>query len=232
MKKKEGFFRKVLDRMTGEDFEKLEAEGNAARRRGDYKTALSLYEKCKAWELAGKMAEKLGNDSLAISFYDMETSYFAGEPIFAPNPEDSARLYHKHGLLKKAFDRYYDNFNYSKAGEIAEEMKDFNLAIKAYEEALKYKNAKNKRVLRQRIKELEERRDRELSHKKGRNLTSKLSLFIITLLGFITSMFFLSSNVTGNSIANLNIIDSNEIGAVLFIFSLILGFFFIRSNKN
>lgn len=59
------------------------------------------------------------------------------------------------------------------------------------------------------------------------NLEKKV-LSIVATLGILSGLFFLSSNITGNVVGNLNQTSSNWIGGILFVIGLIGGYFFVR----
>ena len=65
---------------------------------------------------------------------------------------------------------------------------------------------------------------------KQEGLERKLSA-ITTILGFLASLFFLSSNFTGNVISNLTLKTSNIIGTILFLVGLIGAFFYFKKRK-
>ena len=50
------------------------------------------------------------------------------------------------------------------------------------------------------------------------------------MIGLISGLFFLSSNITGNAIGSQAI--SNWIGAVLLVVGLVAGFFWMRTRKK
>ncbi len=54
--------------------------------------------------------------------------------------------------------------------------------------------------------------------------------FSIAIIGIITGIFFLSSNLTGNVIGNLNHINTNIIGVVLFFVGVLGALFWIRRS--
>lgn len=55
---------------------------------------------------------------------------------------------------------------------------------------------------------------------------------IITAAGIIGGLFFLSSNITGNAIANLSVRTNSILGAGLLIVGLVAGFFWLKSRKR
>jgi len=52
---------------------------------------------------------------------------------------------------------------------------------------------------------------------------------VIATLGLLGTIIFLSSNITGYTIAGLNNTSSNWIGAILLIVSLVAGYFWVRN---
>lgn len=73
----------------------------------------------------------------------------------------------------------------------------------------------------------------EKDRKKQRGLDDSLnsaSLVIITFIGLIAGLLFLSSNITGNTISNMTNSTSNIIGAVLLVIGLVAGYFWIRNK--
>jgi len=54
---------------------------------------------------------------------------------------------------------------------------------------------------------------------------------IIAIAGLGVGLFFLSSNITGNAIADLSVKSSSFLGAGLLIVGLVAGFFWLRRNK-
>ncbi len=71
------------------------------------------------------------------------------------------------------------------------------------------------------------RQKRRAQKLRARNLEGTLAT-----ITFVTGLLFLSPNITGNAIADINTSNSNIIGAILFIIGLIGGFFWIKSSKN
>lgn len=64
-----------------------------------------------------------------------------------------------------------------------------------------------------------------------KSLEQKVSAVVATA-GLVSSLFFLSSNVTGNAIANLTNSDSSFLGAGLLIAGLVAGFFWVKSRNK
>ncbi len=54
---------------------------------------------------------------------------------------------------------------------------------------------------------------------------------IASILGILGGLFFLSSNITGNAIANVSQSSSNALGAVLLVVGLVTGFFWLKGRK-
>jgi len=86
------------------------------------------------------------------------------------------------------------------------------------------------RDLSSRVDELNQRRISRIQSRKYRNIEQKVSAIIgIGSLG--VSLFFLSSNLTGNAIGNLESQSSNLIGVGLLFISLVSGVFLMRRRK-
>ena len=66
---------------------------------------------------------------------------------------------------------------------------------------------------------------------KNKSLENKVTSAIV-IAGFASSLLFLSSNITGNAIADLSVKTSSAIGIVLFAIALIAGFFWLRNKKR
>ena len=73
--------------------------------------------------------------------------------------------------------------------------------------------------------------DRTKFIKKKRGLEEKLEMSIM-IFSFITSFFFLSSNLTGNVIADLSAKTTSFLGAGLLIIGLVADFFWLRNRKR
>jgi len=54
---------------------------------------------------------------------------------------------------------------------------------------------------------------------------------IITIVALIGGLFFLSDNITGNVVTNLDTDTSNLVGVSLFVIGLIGAFFYFKSKK-
>lgn len=54
---------------------------------------------------------------------------------------------------------------------------------------------------------------------------------IISIIGLIGAIFFLSTNITGNAIANVTNSTSNIVGACLLVVGLVCSFFWLRRRK-
>lgn len=52
-----------------------------------------------------------------------------------------------------------------------------------------------------------------------------------SIVGILGGLFFLSSNITGNAVANVSPSSSNIFGAVLLVVGLVAGFFWISNKK-
>ena len=71
----------------------------------------------------------------------------------------------------------------------------------------------------------------EQETQKKKSLEQKL-LSVISIAGLGAGIFFLSSNLTGNAIADLTTKTTSFIGAGLLIVGLVAGFFWIKSRKK
>jgi len=72
----------------------------------------------------------------------------------------------------------------------------------------------------------------EKARNKGSVFESKLSS-IIAIVGIVSGVFFLSPNLTGNVVGNLNESSSNLLGVGLLILGIIAGLFYLKkSEKN
>lgn len=69
-----------------------------------------------------------------------------------------------------------------------------------------------------------------LRQRKKKQLEDKSMIALI--VGIIGGLPFLSPNITGNSIANMNLQASNIAGAIFFIIGLVGAFFLLRSKKE
>lgn len=67
--------------------------------------------------------------------------------------------------------------------------------------------------------------------KKKRRLEEKLEM-AITIFSFIMGLFFLSSNLTGNTIADLSVRETSFIGIGSMIIGLIVGFLWLRNKRS
>lgn len=60
----------------------------------------------------------------------------------------------------------------------------------------------------------------------------KNTLMIISFIGILVGIFFLSTNMTGNVVGGLNQVTLNWIGILLLVMGLAEVFFILRRNKN
>lgn len=65
--------------------------------------------------------------------------------------------------------------------------------------------------------------------KNKKDLTSRVAS-VIAIAGVLSGLFFLSSNITGNAIANVSQSSSNVLGAVLLVVGLVAGFFWVKGK--
>ncbi|MFC1681991.1 hypothetical protein ACFL0X_00020 [Nanoarchaeota archaeon] len=66
---------------------------------------------------------------------------------------------------------------------------------------------------------------------ENRSLEHKL-MGVISITGFITSLFFLSSNITGNTVANISSQTSSLVGSGLLVVGLIAGAFWMKMRES
>jgi hypothetical protein len=55
---------------------------------------------------------------------------------------------------------------------------------------------------------------------------------VVAIAGFLGSLFFIGSNVTGNAIADLSTNTTSRVGGVLLVVGLVAGFFWIKNKKK
>lgn len=67
--------------------------------------------------------------------------------------------------------------------------------------------------------------------RKGNPFTRLTTLKILTIGGFLFSLIFLSSNITGNAVVNLNTPTSNIIGVTFLLIGIIAAFFYFKNQK-
>lgn len=132
--------------------------------------------------------------------------------------------------LKTAGDAYNHMTNYRKAGEmygrageLAEEDKEYFFALQSYADAqhafAKARNEQKANEFRGRASKLEG------SVSRTYRLTS-----VIAIAGVLGGLFFLSTNITGNAIANMTNSTSSILSAVLLVIGLVAGAFALKSK--
>jgi len=62
------------------------------------------------------------------------------------------------------------------------------------------------------------------------NLEGALASASLAIVGIFSGLFFLSSNITGNAIANVSQSSGNILGAVLLVVGLVAGFFWVKKK--
>jgi len=55
---------------------------------------------------------------------------------------------------------------------------------------------------------------------------------MVTVIGIVLGIFFLSNNITGNVVGNMTNSTSNFLGAGLLIIGLVAGFFWVKQKKS
>jgi tetratricopeptide (TPR) repeat protein len=199
-------------------------------RKAVYENLAELYEKRKDFDSAAKIYNKIG-----------KREKWAGALQHSPrNWRSAAAYYDESGDLRKAVRVSLDatksrqpqvigfwreiywhkkpGEKYEKLQKVAEILEDFgedDIAAKIY--TLDLKNREKSEELKRKIRK--------------KSLYSKLSS-IITIVGLGGGLFFLSSNITGNVIANLSTNTNSWIGGVLLAVGLIAGFFWIKNKKK
>ena len=88
---------------------------------------------------------------------------------------------------------------------------------------------KNPRIKEQ-IKELKEFAEKNASSRR-KGIESKVSAGV-AIFGLIGAVSFLSPNLTGNVIRNINFLTSSGIGIVLFLIGLVGSFFYFKKRKT
>ena len=116
---------------------------------------------------------------------------------------------------------------FERAAQEFEGRRDYSRAISAYEKALTAATAIQStglaNILQAKIDELQ-------NAQKGKLENSVASSLAIA--GILGGIFFLSSNITGNAIADLTTKTTSFLGAGLLIVGLVAGFFWVKSRKK
>ncbi len=128
---------------------------------------------------------------------------------------------------------------YRKAGEIYEELGLINRALTSYENALKVieqlPKTKEWSEDYKRIKEnirgyLTYVKNRQTERERRKQGGLEKTAVAASIVGIIGGLFFLSSNITGNAIANVSQSSGNILGAVLLVVGLVAGFFWVKKK--
>lgn len=127
------------------------------------------------------------------------------------------------------------------AGRILEEEGKYGAAEKCYDKSLRYFGSKNiwatnewaKKDILERNGGVREKRLLKIGKYLGRRESRKLEKTVetVAIIGLFGGIFFLSSNITGNAIANMTNSSSNILGAGLLIVGLVAGFFWMKSRR-
>lgn len=131
-------------------------------------------------------------------------------------------------------DYYFAELSYLGAAKEYISAKKYDKAVECYNLALstleKSNDDREKLLIRddfgnrfELIRELE-----ELKKGIGKKHGLEKTVATTAIVSIIASIFFLSNNITGNAIGNLNQTSSNFIGAGLLIIGLVCGFFWIK----
>jgi len=159
-------------------------------------------------------------------------------------PELAAMCYRKGHASKEKFMELAENFvkmeKYAAAAEVFEEVGLDNIndrtslkkvADNYGEMVLELEKNKNsyRKIENSRAKERINKINAQIEKLEGKGKSlEKRVLGISSLVGFVFSIFFLSSNLTGNIIGNLDSSSANLSGILIFLASLLFGFLALK----
>lgn len=103
-------------------------------------------------------------------------------------------------------------------------LKKLKASVKYWEKQVQLHGKPNEKRLLRQAKEMEEDLEAKI---KGSSSKNPLKAAVI-LIGILGGIFFLSPNITGNVIGNLNSPTSNAIGGILMIIGIIAAFFYLK----
>jgi len=215
------------------------AKAEKAEKEGRKREAAEFYAKYGNFSRAGKIAEELKDEELALRYYDHgynpKSVFFRFIPA---EPEDAGRIYEKKGMLREALNRYHLGGGFENAGRVAEKLNYYKEALNYYKDELdflkrpgpkeKFRDTKRIKKIEEKIRNLETKLESKLESNK-KTLDSKITLFFI-IISFLISLFFLSFNITGNTILNIGTKSSNFLGFVFVLVGILV--FFIYKNRN
>lgn len=150
----------------------------------------------------------------------------------------------KMGLEYAPFDVYKSLIksgeHFEEAGAIREAEVAYKLALRtgrklSEDKTLPYKAGKEggsliKRDL-EKLSEVQDELSAKISELRTRRRVGDSSV-TVAILGVLGGIFFLSTNITGNSIANIGQGFGNILGTVLLFIGLVAGFFWLKSYKR
>jgi tetratricopeptide (TPR) repeat protein len=127
--------------------------------------------------------------------------------------------------------------NYSIAGQMFRDAGLYDKAMLAYETGAEMNKLDPEfTVFVEPIKEVREKinelREQKKSSESKRRSALENAVGVIMIIGFLGSIFFLSSNITGNAVANLSLNTTSWIGGVLLVVGLVAGLFWMKSKKE
>lgn len=105
--------------------------------------------------------------------------------------------------------------------------------VKISEDGITGISFKNAKVLEEKVRELTGDSKAKLMRNFQEEWQRARRGFVATaILGVAGGIFFLSSNITGNAIADLTTKTTSFLGAGLLIVGLVAGFFWLKNKKN
>ncbi len=164
------------------------------------------------------------------TWYDLYMEIASSERNHAKNVESAdhfAEAYHayrKAGNIFENLGNHYENEDQAvcRLNAYTGAIGSFIDANNAYKKH--YRGLSNQRLL-DNIRELEEKREIE------RNIWIPKRISVTTsIIGIVSGIFFLSPNLTGNVVGNLNQTSTNFIGGGFLILGLVAGFFWFKKS--
>ena len=216
---------------------KREAQLDQLRKKGDRMRTSSLFKattnkEAKEYAGAARLREKWGDNQSGQSWERGDNYYGALKNFMqAGRPEDAIRCEEKY--LKNAPGGIESIYGDSKKADVkkvtehAKFLEKYNrpdLAARYYAligDEGNYERASNAA------------KNRDNSQTRQDHIKSKLEKAAIaaSIVGIIGGLFFLSSNITGNAIANISVQNSSFLGAGLLIVGLVAGWFWLKGKK-
>jgi len=145
------------------------------------------------------------------------------------NAQEAAELFSQEGRYGPAKRMYKHAIttSYNLSKEYERDSIGYRNAIEKAEYLESFMNRANKDRLLNLGGYLQRRKDRNQSG--GGQLESVLGAFGI--IGIVLGLVFLSTNITGNVVSEINFTTTNIIGAVFILLGLICGFFYFKNKK-